>query len=481
MSNHDSVELELGLAGSKGTDIKLPDNIDSYLSRGIEQGKMERRNVKTRMRRRVLSSAAACLILLTCIFTIRNSPVFASIIRDIPGMEGLVNLIQKSSDKGIQLALQNDFIQPLGVSDEHENVKLTVEGIVVDEARLVLFYAIESLNPNKEYNLNSPNLTDTSGEELKVGISWGNSAGKDESEPQGVHRGTIDVLLTDGEILPDEIVFKATLEPLDENGFNAPVDLEATEPPQIVKNPSIIEGYRIAIPIDHAKFAGMKEEYVLNQTITVEDQHISFVKATVHPTRIFIEVQADDRNSKQVFSAGDIQLVDEKGEVWRSIGSSGMIHDKAVLFFESSYFHKPKKLYVEGSWFRALDKDKMDVVIDTERKLLIQAPDAALKLKSISPFGKSYTKLTLAIEVDPEIDDIMGYSVLDNKFKDASGTEYNMADIGGGVLSGSSGMGKMNTQESYQYLDNKDYKQPLTFRVSNYPNYIRQPYKIRIK
>jgi hypothetical protein len=138
-------------------------------------------------------------------------------------------------------------------------------------------------------------------------------------------------------------------------------------------------------------------------------------------------------------------------------------------------------LYVEGSWFRALDKDKMDVVIDTERKLLIQAPDSALKLKSISPFGKSYTKLTLSIAVNREIDDMMGFSVLDSKFKDASGKEYDMANIGSGVISGSSGLYGANTQESYQYLDNKAYKQPLTFHVWLYPNYIREPYKIRIK
>jgi hypothetical protein len=480
LSNHDDLELDLNLAGAKGTDINLPDNMDAYLLRGIEQGKTERRSSKTRIRRRVLSSAAACLILLTGFFTIRNSPVFASIIRDIPGMEGLVNLIQKSSDKGIQLALQNDFIQPIGVSDEHESVKLTVEGIVVDEARLVLFYAIESLNPDRVYNLNSARLMDVSGKDLEVGVGWGNS-GRDESEPRGMHRGTIDVLLTDGVTLPSELVLKAELKPLNVDGFNTSVDMNATEPPIIVEDPSIIRGYKIAIPIDHAKFAGMKEEYILNQTITAEDQRITFVKATVNPTRIAVEVQADPRNSKQVFSAGDIRLVDEKGEVWKSFGSSGMIHDKAVLYFESSYFHKPKKLYVEGSWFRALDKDKMDVVIDTERGLLIKAPDSALKLKSISPYGKSYTKLTLSIAVNREIDDMMGYSVLDNKFKDASGKEFDMANIGSGVISGSSGLFGANVQESYQYLDNKAYKQPLTFHVWLYPNYIREPYRIRVK
>jgi hypothetical protein len=71
--------------------------------------------------------------------------------------------------------------------------------------------------------------------------------------------------------------------------------------------------------------------------------------------------------------------------------------------------------------------------------------------------------------------------MLESKFKDASGKEYDMATIPGGIVSGATGMGAPDEQESYYYLDNKDYKQPLTFRVYNYPNYIRQTYKIRIK
>jgi hypothetical protein len=166
--------------------------------------------------------------------------------------------------------------------------------------------------------------------------------------------------------------------------------------------------------------------------------------------------------------------------VWKSFMSSGDIDNHAVIYFESSYFHPPKELYLEGSWFRALDKSKMEIVIDTERGQVIRAPSDALSVKSVTMSG-GYKKLALNLHVDSKVDDMMGYSPLSYDFKDASGKAYHLADVGSGVMTWSADSNKPNDQQSYVFLDDKKYVQPLTFQVTQYPSYIHGSYKIRVK
>jgi hypothetical protein len=482
LSNYDSFEQSLSIVMDRSSDIPDPAHIDSFIARGIEQGKVERLKANKRVRRRIWSGVAVSLMLISCVFTIRLSPALASFLRDIPGMETFVNLIKNSSDRGIGLALDNEFLQPLGQSDEYGGITFTVEGMIADEARAVIFYTINNRFNEKLITLDRTWFTDPNGKELGAMTSTGNLVEESKGLPKGVYRGTLDVQMADGKTLPDAIVLKAGLRQSDDpNGVQGPVlDLDATQPSQVVTDKPNDHLYTVTIPIDHSRFAGMKKEYVLNQTITIDGQKITFAKATVNPLQVTVDVEVDPANSKQVLGAGDIRMTDENGEAWKSFLSTGDYKNHAIIAFESNYFHNPKELFLEGSWFRALDKDKMEVVVDTKRNMLIQAPDSLLKYKGEIPFG-DYKKMTFSMVVNHDMDNMMYGGMLESKFKDASGKEYDMATIPGGIVSGATGMGAPDEQESYYYLDNKDYKQPLTFRVYNYPSYIRQTYKIRIK
>ncbi|QJD85358.1 DUF4179 domain-containing protein [Cohnella herbarum] len=485
MSNYESLERALQSAGEAHSEIPLPPaELDMRITRGIEQGKKERLRARRLLRRRLWSAAAACLLLMTCVFGIRLSPAFASMLRDIPGMETFVNFIRSSNDRGLGLALDNEFVQPLAISDEYGGISFTVEGMIADENRVVIFYSINSGSDQKLVVLDRLQIKAPDGKELGAMSSYGDIGIEQELPFKGLNKGYVDIQMENGSRVPDAVTLKAQLKLADPDNpaarYEGP-DLDATEPSEAVEPARPNDRfYEVTIPIDQSKFAGMKREYHLNQTITVEGQRINFVKATVTPLQVRIEVKSDPANSKEVFGAGDIRLTDENGEQWKSFWSMGNVDDGATIGFESNFFRKPKELYLEGEWFRALDKDKMDVVVDMDRQELIHKPDSLLKLRSITPFGK-YKKLTLSMLVDHETDNMMYGGMLESKFKDASGKEYDMADIPGGVISGSSGRGAPNEQESYYYLNDEDYEQPLAFRVYQYPSYIRQPYKIQIK
>ena len=134
------------------------ERLEASIAQGIELGKKERRRRKRRTLQRLGASIAACVLILSCAFTIRLSPAFAAFMRDIPGMETFVNLVRDSGDRSLGFALDNDFVQPLQITDEYGGVKLTVDGVIADDGRAVIFYTIDNRYNDKVVTISSPKI-----------------------------------------------------------------------------------------------------------------------------------------------------------------------------------------------------------------------------------------------------------------------------------------------------------------------------------
>ncbi len=458
----------------------LPDKIDAAIAEGIRRGQAAAARRRARIRRRIGGTAAALVLVLACLLSIRVSPAFAAFVRDIPGMEKFVDLIESSYDKGIRLAVDNDFVQMVGASDERDGIKLTVQGIIADQSRMVLFYDVELSSKEEYVELNRSSLTDASGHPLQasMGFHFPEEA-KQDIRKTGVQRGTVDFNLMDGSAFPDEAVWKVKLKkvPLPDPA-EPPVMIQAGSEPVI--DTGRFQGgteFQVRFRIDRAKSAGLTREFPLGQTIRAEGQTATIDKAVISPLRVSVFMSYDAANAKQIFGPGDIRIVDDKGIVWHHTMGS-LAPDRPVLHFESPYFEEPKALFVEGSWFRALDKNKMTVKVDLEKQSVLEAPDGKLSLDRVSVTG-SYTKLDFKLAgMDPE--DNMLYHLFENKFTDAKGRTYETANISG-ATTGTFSPSERQEQHMYFYLPNQSYAQPLTLTISSYPQYIRQPYKIRIK
>mgnify|MGYP001286530293 CR=1 FL=1 len=462
-------------------DGELDDRIEAAITDGIRRGQMETTRRSKQRRRRFTGVIFTTVLLFTCMFTIKVSPVFAAMVRDIPGLEKFVDLINNTSDKGIQLALDNDFIQPIGVSDEHEGMKFTVQGIIADDSRMVVFYDIQLPDKNTFVQIERVSLYDGSGKEILSSSSYTTYSEemKKVIRESGIQRETMVFEIREGKSLPSEVQLEVMLkksELLDSS--SAPKEMIAGEAENIgAKDEVRGTEFKVTIPIDRARFAGLQQEYIIGESIQIEGQSITFSKAIVSPLRISLYMDYDANNSKQIFGPGDIQFVDDEGAVWKTISGSSL-KDHPVYHFESPYFKYPKSLTIEGSWFRALDKNKMSVIVDTEKGQLLQAPDGKLNLQGIKTTDK-YLKLDFALR-NLDSADNMGYSLFEGEFTDADG---NIHQKGHREETSTTGFDLSSTVEQHnlQYIDNKTYKQPLTFKIFNYPAYIRNPYKIRIK
>ncbi|KJS50915.1 DUF4179 domain-containing protein [Desulfosporosinus sp. BICA1-9] len=100
---------ELVLAKPRATEMPIPTDLNDYIRKGLAQGIKSQKTWKFRK----WSTLVACFILATFITAARVSPVVAAVLHQIPGLGYIVELI--NYDKGLQSAVENEFILPLEV------------------------------------------------------------------------------------------------------------------------------------------------------------------------------------------------------------------------------------------------------------------------------------------------------------------------------------------------------------------------------
>ncbi|WP_372869290.1 DUF4179 domain-containing protein, partial [Planomicrobium okeanokoites] len=123
--------------------IPLPlEAADGAILQGLERAKREKLQTWAKRKRALWSLAAAALLVLALATTIRVSPAFANAVASIPGMEKFVELIQ--FDKGLEGIFENEYYQPIGESQTVGNATLTIDGVILDESGMNIFYTIES-------------------------------------------------------------------------------------------------------------------------------------------------------------------------------------------------------------------------------------------------------------------------------------------------------------------------------------------------
>lgn len=456
-------DKELKKTREKYQKISIPDNIDEYIQKGIKKGKMQKKN---KFRRKLVGFAAGFLIIVF-LTTVRLSPTFAQLVSNIPGIDYIVKLV--NYDKGLMLAVENNFIQYIGVSDEHEDLVFTVEDIIIDESRMILFYSIENKGDHGNISIQKIDFLDEKSNKLPIAFSYGSFGNNNMNKEKKVY-GKINVSFSQDTEIPDIITMRVKLR---ESEVDRPIQIDGNSTEKFHK--SFESTWQLDIPVNKGKFENLKEEYVINKIIEIEGQKIVFERVILYPTRIAIDVAYDDNNSKKIFSFVDLKIIDEKGEyasIKNGVTATHFDENRRRLFMESNYFTKPKELFIVAKGIRALDKEETDIKIDLEKKCIINPPDDKLKLKDIN-IDIANERMELIFNLKDE-NLRHQYSVFESRFKDASGKEYE-----NGWSSSSSNMG--NEKEIYFSIKNEEYQNPITLKIINYPSIIEEEIKIKVK
>lgn len=433
----ETLEERLNARKTEYETMPVPDAAaDQAVQSGIRQAACKR---KSRLRWYMSSISAAALILL---FTgcIRVSPAFASFVEQLPGMEGIVSLIRQ--DKGLMMAIDQSLLQKVGVSDEHDGASVTVEGIITDESRMVIFYTMKGMKDPQKFNYDI-DLLDENGKDLPV--AFGYSSPKPTSD-ENVYENMIDVIFTDGASPPEElsVVFKP-------------------------RDTASAEKWKVTFPVDKNLTKGMKKVIPVNQTLTVDGQRIEVKEATLYPTRLVLDVNFDSNNTKKVFGLSDLQLVDEQGRAWRTDTSIG--GDERSIYFESMYFSIPKKLTLQGSGFSGLDKEDLGLTLDLKSRRITGGPPG-LKMVGSKVEGKN---LIIDFSVAGSMNG--GYVLGFDDVTDSAGKSY---EISGSSWGSGDGMDDSHTIVSSTVENGAKMQGKIQMHISTYPMKVKSPFSLDI-
>jgi hypothetical protein len=416
------------------------ENLDGAILQGLERAKREKQIRRTKRKRGYWTLAVSAMLLITLITSIRISPVFANVVSSIPGMEKIVALIH--DDKGLTAVIENDYYQNIGVSQTKDLLTLTIDGVVLDESGMNIFYTIESPQSLEKIKINSFKL------ENKEGIppSSFSYSKMNDGKLKNEYSDRIDYHF------PEPYKFKDLAFTFNLNFMLNGKDTSFSLPFVIPENvkPSI--------------------KYTLNEEVEIDSQKFTIQEIKIHPLRIGVKVSFDPENTMKILQFEDMRLEDENGEVWGSIanGTSGRgVSDlEQIYFLQSNYFENPKELYLRINKIQALDKDEATVIVDTEKNLLLNSPkDGNLHLGDSS---KSEVDFYLT---DFEDDEHM--YTLASSIKDATGIEIRMPPT------------SMSTYDLKKHwtirFETTNYKNPLQLELFAYPNYIEGDIKVELK
>lgn len=425
---YDNVEIPLQL-------------VDEAIFAGFHRAKQEEVR-KPRRKKWLFSGLAAAIILIGFFTSIRLSPAFADYITVIPGMEKIVDLIR--NDKGKLLAIENDYYQKIGVSQEKHGLKVTIDGAIEDENGLVLFYSLHSSNNQEELTIEKAELKNRDGEKLPPGSSDYDALHSSE-KGQTNYSGTY------------EYFFESPLKTKDFK-FNLQV-----------KGEGVNESY--TLPFSLKKEVQAKKTYTINKTVTIEGQKITVLDATVYPLRVAIYVKMDPANTKKLLDFEDLRLIDENGETWNKITNgitaNNISDDEKIIYLQSNYFREPKELYLVLNKVQAIDKEDAYVVVDPEKQQILKQP----KGNYLSSFKVEGNDLIFKLRTNGNY-----HSFPFLRIKVGNGKEIDSLSMS---LSGGEDNEEQVLGVTIPHL--KQQKGPISLEISSFPTWIKGDVKVKIK
>lgn len=424
--------------------VPLPlEAADGAIMQGLERAKREKMQKRMTRKRTLWSLAAVALLVLTLATTIRVSPAFANAVASIPGMERFVNLLQY--DKGLEAVFENDYYQPIGESQTVGNATLTVDGVILDESGMNIFYTIESAVDMDDIIINPLDLENQQ-QIPPGGISWHHSD-FEEGSPK---------------IFKDVLSYKF----LESTKFE---NLDFILPMEFILNG---ESFNFSIPFTVPENVEPSITYDVQEQVEVEGQKFTVEEVTVHPLRVGIRISFDPDNTKKILQFEDIRLEDENGETWVTImngtSASGDINDGEIIYYlQSNYFEAPEELYLRINKMQAVDIEDSYFLVDTDKNLLVHSPrDERLELVKSS---RTEIEMTLKIDASPD----RTYSI-DSKVTDANGELLELRSSGN--TSGYEGKQDLSIS-----IKDNGYANPIRVDLFAYPNYISGDVKIELK
>ncbi|WP_379133382.1 DUF4179 domain-containing protein [Paenibacillus sp. sgz500958] len=449
--------------------------MESAVLRGIEQGK--RRKIRRRRSSILVTAAAAILLVFAAVSTAETLEQRARLAAQQPKPWNELEVFRPLIKDNLTLksALDAGYVQRFeNAVAEKDGYKLTVNGAVADKYGMLLLYTFENTTGQK-VAFGGMQIQDSDGSSLNYGLYTSSYTGDSQYTP--VEHRMIEVRWEHpGELqnrLMAELSF--TKNPVSNPAIGGPDELS--------KAPEDLLTLKVPIILDPVMLNNPGEEITLNQTIEIADQSIIVKKAIVAHTGTYITIQNAPDNSMEIFSLIDARVVEGGESRTYGFGSSlgfGVPDTGQTLVFDHDNMNKDDALALTLKGIHALDKSKLDVIVDTDKMKILQAPDGKLSVSKGEQYDRPGEIAFNYTMNDP--DNAFGINVgsvsLDNTFTDGDGDRHEFKTSGS---SQSTGGPEGYVSSSFYDKGSADLPQPLTFKLFSYPSPIMEEHTLKIR
>ncbi|WP_078381789.1 DUF4179 domain-containing protein [Sutcliffiella halmapala] len=265
--------------------IQIPESIDQYIQQGIHKGKRIKK-IKKRSIVSILSSIALIFLFIT---SVRVSPAFANTVKTLPGMEAIVDMIQ--GDQGLEDALSNDFIHEVHVEETLEGITFSVDQIIVDQARMIIFYSLKTTGKQKYLRLTNLNLLNHNDNQIKAVIEYSDPNENVNLQEVDKMNGKIVVTFGDDEEVPEKLILQTQLE------------LNDSETASYDEGRLLDSKWNLEIPIKKEWYEKTREIINIDETVEIKNQKFYVEKVVIDPTLIALDIKFSAENEMQRLKA----------------------------------------------------------------------------------------------------------------------------------------------------------------------------------
>ncbi|WBW99163.1 DUF4179 domain-containing protein [Oceanirhabdus sp. W0125-5] len=321
-------------------DIKVPDNISAYISKGVRKRRYQSGVGK------VCKSLVAFMI---TIVTLGNlSPTIADEIQKVPGIGGIFKYFHWT--KSLEVLEEKGFIENVNVKCQNDNVEFIVNGYVSDDKGIVIYY--ETRSKKDYYIINKYKLLDENNNYID-GFNGIQDSGIKKSFKNGVYyvSGSIKKFGFSDDDINISLVEKLKLSV---NLFPLKKKYEEITSPYNIKN---VNSFNLEFPIEHIPFEKSTIEF--NKKIYEDEKFkITLLELGIGPISNEFRLKVDNLMDESQFDhnmvAINFVLSDGKSK-YRTLMMKANVIDyeneesevNYIVTTDSNYFSESEELYIE--------------------------------------------------------------------------------------------------------------------------------------
>ncbi|MCL6606265.1 MAG: DUF4179 domain-containing protein [Paenibacillus sp.] len=451
-------------------DIKL----ETAIHNGILRGSHKRPSVRRGFTIAVLATLAAALFVIVPWIQARTEPERAQLPPKSWGeLEVFRPIIKNISLKS---ALDAGMVQTIGVSSEEKDGYIfTLNGVVADNKGMIALYTLQN---NTQHDV------------LLHGMSIDNARSNSRSSQtnffieSGYHwrPGVNHIVIR---YLRDKE--QEGLEELEELVANMIV---TPDTPEAMLSSSTKYRTSLSIPfkLETDRIQQNSRTIIVNRNLKIAGQQIVVQKAYIAPTGIYVDIKYHKDNTMNINSLFAPKIILGKGKSAEvlSVSESGT----RTLIFYNDNMNKDSRMTLEVEGIDALEKSKRELIINTETRTIINAPDNRLTISDEKTVEKdgilALTLFTPKEEGKEEGEErLISGMLVDDNFVDGTGSGHFMSyrpDHFTYTTEGEHHQDETGDKVTYFYnVGSEKLPQPLTFILRGYSNPIQETDRVRIR